>query len=46
MAPNYTHAPALQQPPARAARAAVSRDETRYLERIDHAPVAGDIELF
>ena len=31
---------------ARAARAAVSRDETRYLERIDHAPVAGDIELF
>jgi len=31
---------------ARAARTAVVADEARYLQRIDHAPVAGDIELF
>jgi chemotaxis protein CheD len=31
---------------ARAAREAVKLDETRYMQRIDHAPVAGEIELF
>jgi len=31
---------------ARAARDAVKQDETRYMKRIDHAPVAGEIELF
>jgi chemotaxis protein CheD len=31
---------------ARTACQAVQKDETRYLERIDHAPVAGEIELF
>jgi chemotaxis protein CheD len=30
----------------RAARTAVVADEARYMQRIDHTPIAGDIELF